>query len=152
MEIGSVLTRLHNLEILATQQSRESAISTQARGPPHPAHWEKNEEEKVLDEEKENIQDLEMMLARIQIIKSDFDVVAQVSIINIISILNILPKSPVISKFDLNRIKNVLIELNFTLCFQKHRSAPVLIQGLHDLPPLALAHEVRKYLTYFCKI
>ena len=109
VEIGSVLTRLHNLEILATQRSQESALSTQARGPHRPANWEKNSsEENVLDEEKENIQDLGMMLARIQIIKSDFDVVAQVSIINIISILNILLKSPVISKFDLNRIKNVL--------------------------------------------
>jgi len=103
VEIGSVLTRLQNLELLATQQSRESAISAQeAGGPRLPAHWDKNSKkaETSLDEQKENIQDLGMMLARIQIIKSDFDVVAQ-----------------------------------------KHRSTPVLIQGLHDLPPLTLAHE-----------
>ena len=74
VEIGSVLTRLHNLELLATQRSRESAC--------HPAaHWDRNSNKAVtpLDEQKENIQNLGTMLARIQIIKSDFDVVAQVS-------------------------------------------------------------------------
>lgn len=89
MEIGSVLTRLQNLELLATQQSRESAISAQeAGGPRLPAHWDKNSKkaETSLDEQKENIQDLGMMLARIQIIKSDFDVVAQVSRIITISV------------------------------------------------------------------
>lgn len=83
VEIGSVLTRLHNLELLATQPSPESPQSTQAGGLRHPAQWDKNSNkaEKTLDEQKENIQDLGMMLARIQTIKSDFDVVAQVSTI-----------------------------------------------------------------------
>ena len=56
------------------QRSRESAC--------HPAaHWDRNSNKAVtpLDEQKENIQNLGTMLARIQIIKSDFDVVAQVS-------------------------------------------------------------------------
>jgi len=79
MEIGCVLSRLHNLELLATRQSSDSPLSAQLGNPHHPTHLEKTstKTEKVLDGQKENIQDLGMMLTRIQIIKSDFDVVAQ---------------------------------------------------------------------------
>merc|ERR1719397_1307931 len=76
MEIGCVLSRLHNLELLATRQSSDSPLSAQLG---NPTHLEKTstKTEKVLDGQKVNIQDLGMMLTRTQIIKSDFDVVAQ---------------------------------------------------------------------------
>ena len=79
METGSVLSRLHNLEILASKQSSES-FSHDTR---LPANWEKNRPERVVNEEKENFRDLGMMVARIEIIKSDFDVVAQVRLISL---------------------------------------------------------------------
>ena len=87
MEIGCVLSRLHNLELLATRQSLDSPLSAQLENPHHPTHLAKTstKTETVLDEQKENIQDLGMMLARIQIIKSDFDVVAQVKLFVFIS-------------------------------------------------------------------
>ena len=80
METGSVLSRLHNLEILASKQSSES-FSHDTR---HPANWKNNRPERVVNEEKENFRgDLGMMVARIEIIKSDFDVVAQVRLISL---------------------------------------------------------------------
>ena len=79
VETGSVLSRLHNLEILASKQSSES-FSHDTR---HPANWENNRPERVVNEEKENFRDLGMMVARIEIIKSDFDVVAQVRLISL---------------------------------------------------------------------
>ena len=79
VETGSVLSRLHNLEILASKQSSES-FSHDTR---LPVNWENNRPERVVNEEKENFRDLGMMVARIEIIKSDFDVVAQVRLISL---------------------------------------------------------------------
>ena len=79
METGSVLSRLHNLEILASKQSSES-FSHDTR---LPANWKNNRPERVVNEEKESFRDLGMMVARIEIIKSDFDVVAQVRLISL---------------------------------------------------------------------
>ena len=81
MEIGCVLSRLHNLEL------SDLPLSAQLGNPHHPTHLVKTstKTETVLDEQKENIQDLGMMLTRIQIIKSDFDVVAQVKLVVLFS-------------------------------------------------------------------
>merc|ERR1712012_368891 len=78
VEIGSVLTRLHNLELLAHMQSGNRS-STEVEAPNNTANVERtsNKGGGVVIEGKENLQDLGMMLAKIQVIKSDFDVVAQ---------------------------------------------------------------------------
>ena len=83
VEIGSVLNRLHNLELLAHMQSGNRS-STQVEAPNNTAYVERisNKGRGVIIEEKEDLQDLGMMLAKIQVIKSDFDVVAQVILIH----------------------------------------------------------------------
>ena len=83
VEMGSVLNRLHNLELLAHMQSGNRS-STQVEAPHNTAYVERtsNKGGGVIIEEKENLQDLGMMLAKIQVIKSDFDVVAQVILIH----------------------------------------------------------------------
>ena len=83
VEIGSVLNRLHNLELLAHMQSGNRS-STRVEAPNNTAYVERtsNKGGGVIIEEKENLQDLGMMLAKIQVIKSDFDVVAQVMLIH----------------------------------------------------------------------
>ena len=58
--------------------------STEVEAPNNTANVERtsNKGGGVIIEEKENLQDLGMMLAKIQVIKSDFDVVAQVILIH----------------------------------------------------------------------